>query len=178
MAADIGAKLRRLEARVGALAVSPASLVAKLERGVPVDELSSVEVELLIEAAQAGLASIDDAALHQERERRAAARHSLLAFTSYTFPGYQVAPHHESIAAALEAVERGEIRRLAIMMPPRHGKRSWSACASRRGTWVAIPRGASSPVAIAPSYRSASAARRATSWPRRPTSRSSAASRA
>jgi predicted phage terminase large subunit-like protein len=35
---------------------------------------------------------------------------------------YQAAKHHQVIAAALEAVERGEIRRLIINCPPRHGK--------------------------------------------------------
>jgi predicted phage terminase large subunit-like protein len=37
--------------------------------------------------------------------------------------------HHEEIAKALEAVERGDLRRLIITMPPRHGK---SELASRR----------------------------------------------
>lgn len=50
------------------------------------------------------------------------ARQSLLAFTEYTNPLYQRAQHHEQIAAKLEAVERGEIDRLMIFMPPRHGK--------------------------------------------------------
>lgn len=35
---------------------------------------------------------------------------------------YERAAHHEMIAAKLEAVERGEIDRLMIAMPPRHGK--------------------------------------------------------
>ncbi|MCK8211862.1 hypothetical protein LW979_17635, partial [Erwinia amylovora] len=50
------------------------------------------------------------------------ARQSLLGFTEYTNPLYQRAQHHEQIAAKLEAVERGEIDRLMIFMPPRHGK--------------------------------------------------------
>lgn len=57
------------------------------------------------------------------------ARKSLLAFTEYTNPLYQRAHHHELIAAKLEAVERGEIDRLMIFMPPRHGK---SELASKR----------------------------------------------
>ncbi len=57
------------------------------------------------------------------------ARHSLLAFTEYTNPLYQRAQHHAQIAAKLEAVERGEIDRLMIFMPPRHGK---SELASKR----------------------------------------------
>ena len=35
---------------------------------------------------------------------------------------YAIARHHEVFAAALEAVERGEIPRLIITVPPRHGK--------------------------------------------------------
>jgi predicted phage terminase large subunit-like protein len=50
------------------------------------------------------------------------AKRSLLAFTEYTNPLYERAGHHELIAAKLEAVERGEIDRLMIFMPPRHGK--------------------------------------------------------
>ena len=57
------------------------------------------------------------------------ARNSLLGFTSYTNPAYIAAGHHHWIAQKLEAVERGEIDRLMIFMPPRHGK---SELASKR----------------------------------------------
>lgn len=57
------------------------------------------------------------------------ASRSLLRFTEYTNPLYQRARHHELIAGKLEAVERGEIDRLMIFMPPRHGK---SELASKR----------------------------------------------
>jgi len=33
-----------------------------------------------------------------------------------------IAPHLDQLAAKLEAVERGEIKRLIVVMPPRHGK--------------------------------------------------------
>jgi predicted phage terminase large subunit-like protein len=56
-------------------------------------------------------------------------RQSLLAFTEYTLPQYKRAAHHQLIAEKLEAVERGEIDRLMIFMPPRHGK---SELASKR----------------------------------------------
>lgn len=46
----------------------------------------------------------------------------LIAYAAYQWPGYRDAPHHRSIARHLEAVERGEITRLMITMPPRHGK--------------------------------------------------------
>jgi hypothetical protein len=57
------------------------------------------------------------------------ARRGLIGFTSYTNPVYEPAQHHERIAAKLEAVERGELDRLMIFMPPRHGK---SELASRK----------------------------------------------
>lgn len=72
------------------------------------------------------------AALLRESQRRLAARgarESLLRFTEQTNPAYAGAGHHERIAEALEAVERGDIDRLMIFMPPRHGK---SELASRR----------------------------------------------
>lgn len=37
-------------------------------------------------------------------------------------PGFELAAHHRLIVDRLEAVERGEILRLMIFMPPRHGK--------------------------------------------------------
>lgn len=57
------------------------------------------------------------------------ASENLIAFTEYTNDTYTSAAHHRLIADKLEAVERGEIDRLAIFMPPRHGK---SELASRR----------------------------------------------
>src|ERR1700737_3598282 len=46
----------------------------------------------------------------------------LLSYAAYQWPGYAAARHHKLIARKLEAVERGEIKRLMIFMPPRHGK--------------------------------------------------------
>lgn len=46
----------------------------------------------------------------------------LIAFAGRTMPRYRAAAHHRAIADALMAVERGEIDRLIIIMPPRHGK--------------------------------------------------------
>ena len=68
------------------------------------------------------------------------ARESLISFTSVTMPHpedpddptrsrYEPVRHHETIAAALEEVEKGHWQRLIISMPPRHGK---SELASRR----------------------------------------------
>ncbi|RYG87023.1 MAG: hypothetical protein EON59_08560 [Alphaproteobacteria bacterium] len=46
----------------------------------------------------------------------------LISYAAYQWPQYRDAPHHRLIARHLEAVERGEIKRLMITMPPRHGK--------------------------------------------------------
>lgn len=46
----------------------------------------------------------------------------LISYAAYQWPGYRDAPHHRLIARHLEAVERGDITRLMITMPPRHGK--------------------------------------------------------
>ena len=51
-----------------------------------------------------------------------AARQSLLAYAVGQNPAYKTPPHIRALAAKLEAVERGEILRLAVFMPPRHGK--------------------------------------------------------
>ena len=51
-----------------------------------------------------------------------AARDRLLAYAIGQIPGYKTPPHIRLLAAKLEAVERGEIPRLAVFMPPRHGK--------------------------------------------------------
>jgi predicted phage terminase large subunit-like protein len=61
--------------------------------------------------------------------KRREARQSLLSFTEYTNPLYHSAEHHRRICEKLEAVERGDIDRLMIFMPPRHGK---SELASKR----------------------------------------------
>ncbi|MCG4273908.1 phage terminase large subunit [Acetobacter senegalensis] len=57
-----------------------------------------------------------------ELSRRIAARSGCLAFTQYTMPGYKVGPQHRLLCDKLDAVERGEIKRLMVFMPPRHGK--------------------------------------------------------
>ena len=50
------------------------------------------------------------------------ARKNLMPFIEETFPNYKPAAHHRLIADKLEAVERGEIKRLMIFCPPQHGK--------------------------------------------------------
>jgi len=64
-----------------------------------------------------------------EEIRQERARRHLIEFTKYTNPGYQVNWHHKNLAELLTKMERGEIKRLMIFMPPRHGK---SELVSRR----------------------------------------------
>ena len=63
------------------------------------------------------------------RVRRQLAQQSLIAFTEWTFPKYRAANPHRKIAEQLERVERGEVDRLMLLVPPRHGK---SELASRK----------------------------------------------
>lgn len=49
--------------------------------------------------------------------------HSRLgSYIRYHWGGFKVSPHHKLILQTLERVERGEVKRLLITMPPRHGK--------------------------------------------------------
>lgn len=65
----------------------------------------------------------------QELLRRRRARRSLLDFATYTMPDYSVSWHHRLICDYLDRFARGEIARLILNLPPRHGK---SELASRR----------------------------------------------
>ena len=49
-------------------------------------------------------------------------RKDLLRFVRTHWPDYEVAPHHQIIAEALEDVATGQRKRLMIFVPPRHGK--------------------------------------------------------
>jgi predicted phage terminase large subunit-like protein len=75
------------------------------------------------------LSCYSDKELEAEFLRRVMAQRSLVAFTELTFPRYRTAGIHKVIAEQLERVERGEIDRLMLLVPPRHGK---SELASRR----------------------------------------------
>src|SRR5438552_12568015 len=50
------------------------------------------------------------------------ARDDLACYAVAMHPRFEVAAHHELIVNRLEGVERGEIKRLMIFLPPRHGK--------------------------------------------------------
>lgn len=64
---------------------------------------------------------------------RRQARKGLIEFCHYTMPTYESAEHLKLLAAKLEAVERGEIKRLMVFMPPRHGKSE--TCSIRFPAW-------------------------------------------
>jgi len=76
---------------------------------LPDDELLDLEIE-----------GKKDATV--ELLKRKEARDQLIPFCQLTFPGYQPASHLVALASKLEAVERGEIKRLMVFLPPRHGK--------------------------------------------------------
>jgi len=58
----------------------------------------------------------------EQKKISQAGRYSLIDFSIITFPVYKPNWHHEILAKKLEAVERGEVKRLMVMMPPRYGK--------------------------------------------------------
>jgi predicted phage terminase large subunit-like protein len=59
---------------------------------------------------------------HAQAARDELARRHLIDFAPRIVPDYAAAAHHHLICSRLEAVERGDIDRLMIAMPPRHGK--------------------------------------------------------
>ncbi len=65
----------------------------------------------------------------KELIRRRQSRSNLMDFTRYTKPDYETNWHHKLIAGKLDRWVKGEIRRLMLFTPPRHGK---SELASRR----------------------------------------------
>jgi predicted phage terminase large subunit-like protein len=56
------------------------------------------------------------------REVLALARQNLACYATALWPAFELAAHHRIVVEKLEGVERGEIGRLMIFMPPRHGK--------------------------------------------------------
>jgi predicted phage terminase large subunit-like protein len=58
---------------------------------------------------------------------RALARADLAAYAAAIRPDFECPPHIALLIDRLEALERGEIKRLAISMPPRHGKSETSS---------------------------------------------------
>lgn len=65
--------------------------------------------------------------------RRRQARSRLIDFSQYTLPAFEPAQHLCLLAQKLEAMERGELKRLMVFMPPRHGKSE--LCSIRFSAW-------------------------------------------
>ena len=63
----------------------------------------------------------------QKREVRAHAQVKFLDFVKTVWPGFIGGRHHKIMAEKFEAVARGEIKRLAISLPPRHTKSEFAS---------------------------------------------------
>ena len=81
------------------------------------EAIGSVRAVLLAATQQAGTEQLPNI------------KRKLISFTEFTYPRYETATIHRQIAEQLERVECGEIDRLMLLVPPRHGK---SELASRR----------------------------------------------
>ena len=64
------------------------------------------------------------------------ARKSLIEFTEHTFPKYRPAAFHRIIAGQLERVERGDVDRLMLLLPPRTANPNWHPSAIQHGCWA------------------------------------------
>ncbi len=58
----------------------------------------------------------------QPHLRRELARRRFLDFATFVDPSYKKARHLRALADILERIERGELKRVIVTMPPRHGK--------------------------------------------------------
>ena len=98
-----------------------------------------------------------DAAAELLRRRRA--RSSLLDFCQYAIPDYETPPHIRLLGETLEGVERGEITRLIVSMPPRHGKSALISeafpcwCLGRHPEWGIVQAGYGESIALVHSRR-------------------------
>lgn len=54
--------------------------------------------------------------------KRRKARKNTLDFVRYCMSGYKYGEHHKTICDRLDAIVRGELKRVIFMAPPRHGK--------------------------------------------------------
>lgn len=69
-----------------------------------------------------------------ELARRELARRNLLDYIKYNFPDYDINWHHKILASKLEGIANGTIKKLAVFMPPRHGKSE--ECSIQFPTWI------------------------------------------
>ena len=80
----------------------------------------------------------NDAAAIADLAAQELSRRSLLDFAARVFPGWQNAPHLTLIADLLEKIDSGELKRLIVNLPPRHGKTLCVRRSSPRSTWAGI----------------------------------------
>lgn len=83
---------------------------------------------------ESGTEAIRDEVLEREyllekQDQLERARNGLLNFTTHTFPKYDIGWHHRALCKALNRFASGELKRLIVTLPPRHGK---SETVSRR----------------------------------------------
>lgn len=72
--------------------------------------------------------SSNDKAVQEERDAiKVICQNEIIPFTYFVNQQYTASWVHEEIAAKLEAVEKGEIKRLMLFVPPRHGKSELSS---------------------------------------------------
>ena len=69
---------------------------------------------MLAQAEQYGAQSVSEPTPHDLAYSR------LLAYIRMQMPGYIIGKHHALIAHYLQLLEKGDVTRLAIFMPPRH----------------------------------------------------------
>jgi hypothetical protein len=63
----------------------------------------------------------------------------LASFATLVYRRFELAAHLRTVIRQLERIERGEIDRLMLFLPPRHGKSLITSQLFRRGTWADIP---------------------------------------
>jgi hypothetical protein len=96
------------------MSAGPWELLDVLGNPPPLDHFLAETARQAREAAEAG-----DRSGLEVLQRQC---QSFLGFTEFRFPRYRPGRHHHLIAEQLERVERGEIDRLILELPPRHGK--------------------------------------------------------
>ena len=94
----------------------------------------AIEAQPLAEI-EAGRRELDFGASKPEL-RAELARRRLADFGALMMPGYERPTHVEVLCEHLERLERGEIGKLAIALPPRHSKSTHVARRCRAGGWA------------------------------------------
>jgi len=91
------------------------------------EDFTREELELLLQSVDtlSEIELLEVEKMLEELDRRAtlqAARDDLIAFCQYMDSNYKVGKHHRILADQLMAIEAGDKDRIAVNIPPRHGK--------------------------------------------------------